>query len=137
MIYSTISMSLYTEATIYNTRFTKYTNVKMENFMANNITDDTFEEEVLKSNIPVLVDFWAEWCGPCKMLTPIIEELAKEFQDKVKIVKLNIDQNPNTPSTVGIRSIPTMTIYKNGKLVDTKIGALPKNSIVEWINSSI
>jgi len=105
--------------------------------MANNVTDDTFEKEVLKSDIPVLVDFWAEWCGPCRMLTPIIEELATEFKDKVKIVKINIDQNPNTPSSLGVRSIPTMTIFKNGKLVDTKIGVSPKNSIVEWINSSI
>lgn len=105
--------------------------------MASNVTDDTFEAEVLKADIPVLVDFWAEWCGPCKMLTPIMEELAKDFKDKVKIVKVNIDQNPTTPSTLGIRSIPTMILYQNGKVVDTKVGVLPKNSIAEWINSSI
>lgn len=105
--------------------------------MASNVTDDTFEAEVLKADIPVLVDFWAEWCGPCKMLTPIIEELAKEFKNKVKVVKVNIDENPSTPSALGIRSIPTMILYKNGKVVDTKVGVLPKNSIAEWINSSI
>jgi thioredoxin 1 len=105
--------------------------------MASNVTDDTFEAEVLKSDIPVLVDFWAEWCGPCKMLTPIIEELAKEFNNEVKVVKVNIDENPSTPSTLGIRSIPTMVLYQNGKVVDTKVGVLPKNSIAEWINSSI
>src|SRR5882757_8743317 len=100
------------------------------------LTEQNFDSEVLRSDKPVLVDFWAEWCGPCKMLTPIIEELAKEFKNKVKIVKVNIDQNPSVPSTIGVRSIPTMIIYKNGKVVDTKVGVLPKNAIVEWINSS-
>lgn len=105
--------------------------------MANNVTDDNFNQEVLQSPIPVLVDFWAEWCGPCRMLTPIIEELGKELNNKIKIVKMNIDQNPNTPSTLGIRSIPTMIIFKDGQQVATKTGALPKNLIESWINSSI
>lgn len=101
------------------------------------ITDDSFEKEVLKSDIPVLVDFWAEWCGPCKMIEPILKELANDFKDKVKIVKLNIDQNPHTPSSCGVRSIPTMILFKNGEQHATKIGLLPKNSISEWISSQL
>lgn len=104
--------------------------------MANNVTDASFEEEVLKSDIPVLVDFWAEWCGPCKMLAPIIEELSRELEGKVKVLKMDIDQNPHIPSTLGIRSIPTMIIFKDGIQVETRIGALPKNSLLEWINST-
>ncbi len=105
--------------------------------MASNVTDSNFQDEVLESPIPVLVDFWAEWCGPCRMLTPIIEELSKELNNKVKIVKMNIDLNPNTPSSLGIRSIPTMIIFKNGQQVATKTGVLPKNLIESWITSSI
>jgi thioredoxin 1 len=105
--------------------------------MANNVKDDSFNKEVLESDIPVLVDFWAEWCGPCKMLTPIINDLSKELEGKVKIVKMNIDENPETPSSFGIRSIPTMVLFKDGKQLDSKVGVLPKNSIEEWINSFI
>lgn len=105
--------------------------------MAMDVTDSSFEEEVLKSDIPVLIDFWAEWCGPCKMLTPIIEELSKSMEGKVKILKMNIDDNPDTPSTLGIRSIPTMMLFKDGKQLASKVGALPKSSIEEWINSNI
>ena len=105
--------------------------------MAMDVTDSSFEEEVLKSDIPVLIDFWAEWCGPCKMLTPIIDELSKSMEDKVKILKMNIDDNPDTPSTLGIRSIPTMMLFKDGKQLASKVGALPKSSIEEWINSNI
>lgn len=105
--------------------------------MALDVTDTTFEEEVLKSDIPVLIDFWAEWCGPCKMLTPIINELSKSMEGKVKILKMNIDDNPDTPSKLGIRSIPTMMLYKGGKQLASKVGALPKSSIEEWINSNI
>jgi len=105
--------------------------------MAMDVTDSSFEEEVLKSDVPVLIDFWAEWCGPCKMLTPIIEELSKSMEGKVKILKMNIDDNPDTPSTLGIRSIPTMMLFKDGKQLASKVGALPKSSIEEWINSNI
>lgn len=101
--------------------------------MASNITDDSFNKEVLESTTPVLVDFWAEWCGPCKMLTPIIEELSKALVGKVKIVKMDIDKNPNIPSSLGIRSIPTMILFKDGKQLATKTGVFPKNIIEEWI----
>ncbi|WP_341763638.1 thioredoxin [Candidatus Tisiphia endosymbiont of Beris chalybata] len=105
--------------------------------MVNDVTDGTFEKEVLESTMPVVVDFWASWCGPCKMLTPILEELSTELEGKIKVVKINIDDNPNTPSKFGIRSIPTMILFENGKNVATKMGALPKDTIKEWINSSV
>ncbi|WP_341750455.1 thioredoxin [Candidatus Tisiphia endosymbiont of Sialis lutaria] len=105
--------------------------------MTSNITDDSFDKEVLQSTDPVLVDFWAGWCGPCKMLTPILEELSKELVGKVKIVKMDIEQNPNIPSSLGIRAIPTMILFKDGKQLDTKTGLFPKNAIEEWIDYSI
>ena len=105
--------------------------------MTKEITDSEFEQEVTNSKEPVLIDFWAEWCGPCKMLSPIIEQLSVEMKDKIKIVKMNIDDNPEAPSSLGIRSIPTMMIFKEGKPVATKVGAIPKNSIKEWIDLSL
>ena len=105
--------------------------------MANNVMDSSFKKEVLESDLPVLVDFWAEWCGPCKMLTPVIDEISKELQGKVKVLKMNIDENPNTPSEYGIRSIPTIMLFKNGEQKDTKIGLQQKNSLLDWINKSI
>lgn len=105
--------------------------------MANNVMDSSFKKEVLESDLPVLVDFWAEWCGPCKMLTPIIDEISKELQGKVKVLKMNIDENPNTPSEYGILSIPTIMLFKNGEQKDTKIGLQQKKSLLDWINKSI
>lgn len=105
--------------------------------MADNVTDGKFNQEVLESKIPVLVDFWAEWCGPCKMLAPILDELSKELIGKVKIVKMNVDENPAMPSTLGIRGIPTMMLFKNGASIGTKVGVSPKASLLEWINSLV
>jgi thioredoxin 1 len=97
------------------------------------VTDNNFEQEVLKSNLPVVVDFWAAWCGPCKMLEPIINEVAVELSGKVKFVKLNVDDNPNIPSQCGIRGIPTMILFKDGKQVDVKVGVLQKQAILDWL----
>lgn len=93
------------------------------------LTDDNFQSEVISSNVPVLVDFWAEWCGPCKMIAPSIEQLASEFEGKAKIGKLDVDNNQNIASTYGIRSIPSLLIFKNGEVVDHIVGAVPKNAI--------
>jgi thioredoxin 1 len=97
-------------------------------------TDDNFETEVLQSNIPVLIDFWAVWCGPCKMIAPIVEELSGELEGKVKIGKLDVDSNQKTSIKYGVRSIPTLLIFKDGKLADTIIGAVPKTHIVDRLN---
>jgi thioredoxin 1 len=101
------------------------------------ITDATFEEEVLKSEQPVLVDYWAEWCGPCKMVAPILEEIAKEYEGKIKICKLNIDENPSTPPRYGIRGIPTLMLFKNGNIEATKVGALSKSQLVVFIDNHL
>lgn len=99
------------------------------------LTDDLFEQEVLNASVPVLVDFWAPWCGPCKMLTPVIDELSKMNSGVIKVCKLNIDDNPKIPSSYGVRSIPTLMIFNHGKLLDTKIGLLTKEAILNWIQS--
>ena len=101
------------------------------------ITDESFESDVLKSDTPVLVDFWAEWCGPCKMIAPALDELATELGEKVMIAKINIDENPHTPQKYGVRGIPTMMIFEGGQVAATKVGALPKSKIKEWIESSV
>lgn len=101
------------------------------------VTDDTFEEEVLNSGGPVLVDYWAEWCGPCKMIAPILDEIANEYSDKIKIAKLNIDENPNTPPKYGIRGIPTLMIFKSGNVEATKVGAVSKSQLAAFIDSTI
>ena len=100
-------------------------------------TDATFEADVLKSSEPVVVDFWAEWCGPCKMIGPSLEEIATEMHGKVKIAKLNVDENQNVPSTYGIRSIPTLMLFKDGQLVSNHVGAAPKARLEQWIKSAI
>lgn len=99
------------------------------------ITDDNFETEVIKSDKPVLIDFWAVWCGPCKLIAPIVEELASEYDGKVKIGKLDVDSNQQTSIKYGVRSIPTLLLFKDGNLKDTIIGAVPKSKIVEKLNS--
>ncbi len=99
------------------------------------VTDDTFEEEVLKSAHPVVVDFWAEWCNPCKQLDPYLDELAKDMDGKVKVAKLDIDNNPGTPTKYGVRGIPTLILFKDGQVAATKIGSLVKSKLYEWVES--
>ena len=102
-----------------------------------NTTDENFEKEVIKSEKPTLVDFWAEWCGPCKQVAPILEEISNEMKDSIDIAKHNIDLEPNTPSKYGIRGIPTMLLFKEGELKATKVGATSKSNIVSWIKENL
>ncbi|MBI1209717.1 MAG: thioredoxin TrxA [Azospirillum sp.] len=99
------------------------------------ISDDSFESDVLKASTPVLVDFWAEWCGPCKMVAPALDELAESMKDRLIVAKLNIDENPNTPAKYGVRGIPTLILFKDGNVAATKIGALPKSALLNWVQS--
>lgn len=101
------------------------------------VSDGSFDDDVLKSEKPVVVDFWAEWCGPCKMIAPALEEIANELGDKVTVAKVNIDDNPKTPAAYGVRGIPTLMLFKDGQVVAMKIGALPKGDLKAWIESSI
>jgi thioredoxin 1 len=101
----------------------------------NAVTDASFETDVLKSTQPVLVDFWAEWCGPCKMIGPALEELSKDMGDKLTVAKVNIDENPQTPNRYGVRGIPTLILFKDGQPAATKIGALPKSQLYSWVES--
>lgn len=100
-------------------------------------SDTAFEQDVLKSSKPVLVDFWAEWCGPCKMIAPHLEALANELGEQVEVIKVNIDENPLTPTRYGVRGIPTLMLFKNGEVAATKVGALPKSKLIEWVQESI
>ena len=101
------------------------------------VTDATFDAEVKNSPIPVVVDFWAEWCGPCKQIGPSLEELSVELAGKVKIVKVNVDENPDSPAMVGVRGIPSLFLFKDGQVVSNKVGAAPKAALANWINASI
>jgi len=101
------------------------------------ITDDAFEQEVLQADLPVLVDFWADWCGPCKMIAPILDEVAQEYASRLKVAKVNIDENQATPPKYGVRGIPTLMIFKNGNVEATKVGALSKSQLTAFIDSNI
>ncbi|MCL5060467.1 MAG: thioredoxin TrxA [Candidatus Thermoplasmatota archaeon] len=101
------------------------------------ISDDSFEQEVLQAGVPVLVDYWADWCGPCKMISPILDEVAREYAGKLKVCKLNIDENQATPPKFGIRGIPTLMIFKNGNVEATKVGALSKSQLTAFVDSNI
>ena len=105
--------------------------------MAKQVTDDTFELDVLRADGPVLVDFWAEWCGPCKQIAPSLDEISEELEGKVSLAKVNIDENPETPSKYGVRGIPTLMLFKDGEVASTKVGALPKSKLKERVESVI
>jgi len=101
------------------------------------VSDESFEREVLNAEVPVLIDYWAEWCGPCKMIAPILDELAEEYGERIKVAKLNIDDNPETPPKYGIRGIPTLMIFKDGNVEATKVGAVSKSQLADFIENNV
>jgi len=105
--------------------------------MSIDVTDASFDADVLNADGPVVVDFWAEWCGPCKQISPALEEISAEMEGKVTIVKINIDDNPGVPSKYGIRGIPTLMMFKNGEVAATKVGAAPKSQLIEWVEAEL
>ncbi len=102
-----------------------------------NVTDDTFQQDVISADKPVLVDFWAEWCGPCRMIAPALEEISREMGERVTVAKLNIDDNPDAPAKYGVRGIPTMILFKNGQPAATKVGAAPKSALQSWLEGQL
>lgn len=102
-----------------------------------NVTDDSFENQIMNANLPVLVDFWAEWCGPCKMIAPVLDEIAKDYQGRLTIAKINIDENPQTPQKFGVRGIPTLMLFKNGELEATKVGTISKSQLSAFLDSHL
>lgn len=109
----------------------------MSSDLINHVSDSSFDNDVLKSDHPVLVDYWAEWCGPCKAIAPILDDISKEYDGKLKIAKMNVDENTDTPAKYGIRGIPTLMLFKNGAVVATKVGALSKSQLASFIDSNI
>ncbi len=105
--------------------------------MANQVTDNTFEAEVLKCDLPVLIDFWAPWCGPCRAIAPVVEELSQEYAGQVKVLKMNVDENPNTPGKYGIRAIPTLILFKGGEVVEQVTGAVSKANLKQMISDKV
>lgn len=104
---------------------------------AKSVNDNEFESEVLNANSPVVVDFWAEWCGPCKALSPLLDEISTEMDGKVKVVKVNIEEAPEAPTKYGVRGVPTLMIFKDGQVVDTRVGGMPKGQLSEWIEGAV
>ena len=109
----------------------------MSSDLIKHVSDATFDGDVVQADKPVLVDYWAEWCGPCKMIAPILDEVAKDYSGRLQIAKMNVDENREVPAKYGIRGIPTLMLFKGGELVATKVGALPKSQLVEWLNSVV
>ena len=105
--------------------------------MSQSVNDNEFEAEVLKASQPVMVDFWAEWCGPCRAMSPLVDELSKDMGDKLKVVKVNIDDSPNAPTKYGVRGIPTFMLFKDGQVVDTRVGGMSKSQLSEWVKAVI
>lgn len=105
--------------------------------LINNVSDTSFDQDVLQSDLPVLVDYWAEWCGPCKMIAPVLEEIAKEYEGQIKVCKLNIDENADTPPKFGIRGIPTLMLFKSGNVEATKVGALSKSQLTAFLEANL